>query len=1020
MNKKITIIVLAILLMLSAISCMNEDVEMAQATPETCETEVENCTKTDFDKFYVPKEDQELMKEIMEQIRKDHPLPPVTADKSKGTNPSPTEIYDIMKEVAVDYNVPAEILYGVACEESNLRQYTSSGAVLISGDNGIGIMQVTPWAIDEDFDEYSLKYNIRYNIEAGAQVILGKWYYVTGRNPIGDNNPDILENWYFALWAYNGYSTVNNPNHYVNGPKQWCNSRICWWRYDAYQNDVLENIETELGINITPISRWNLPSTGIPSSGASFSTPTPVHYTATASKNLKTIELVDAGNFNVKGIIENESAETISNFKVTLWINGTTTQKTVSSIAPESTMEILFTPADTNLSTQNLYGYALLVDSTAIVQEVNEDDNKVTDQLAVLDPNSNLPADVIGNWAVHEIEFMIDNGFMSGYTDGTFRPDNELTRAEFATMIVNTLNPQVKTEYANRTFTDISGHWAYDNILLAARSGYMGGYPDGTFRPNEKLTKLVSIVALANGAEMTGGNIAELSAYFNDSDNIADWAEQSVSNALTNGMVVNYPYTNLFEPTKNITRAETVAVIYQTMVQKGTASAYNNEYLVVPGDVPETLTLDMPNTVTVGETITISGTATGDITKVEISRDNQWVIDYATVQSDGTYSLSYAFNTAGSGQIYAIGLDSQLNEILTVTAPITIEEDTATTDTFGSDFADYADANWQALLNEANNNISGGTACVAFVSAALRAFGYDIWATVTDGTSTEEATGMCLKHELEQNGFVQGSNPEYLMKGDILFTIDKWFDDDQGGNYYPTHAYIFIEWETPGSTEYAYVVDNQGDRHVRNITASGPKDPYQFHMRKNTDGNNNNNNNSLPYIENVPYFYQYNNSNNPGGSCQNTAMAMVLKYYGATSETPDDISNYYGTSQAQTVSGWQSVFNSEAQYFGLNVRDAGTTTGSITKVRQLLDEGKPVVVHGYFTTYGHVITLVGFDGTYYYANDPAGKWNEVYQGGGYSGYNSTEGNYVKYHKDALEYAIAPDGNVWMHEIYFTD
>jgi hypothetical protein len=51
-------------------------------------------------------------------------------------------------------------------------------------------------------------------------------------------------------------------------------------------------------------------------------------------------------------------------------------------------------------------------------------------------------------------------------------------------------------------------------------------------------------------------------------------------------------------------------------------------------------------------------------------------------------------------------------------------------------------------------------------------------------------------------------------------------------------------------------------------------------------------------VSGVPYFYQYSNSINPGGSCQNTSIAMLLKYYGAANLTPDGISSQYGTSQA--------------------------------------------------------------------------------------------------------------------------
>ncbi|KXX69375.1 C39 family peptidase [Flammeovirga sp. SJP92] len=170
------------------------------------------------------------------------------------------------------------------------------------------------------------------------------------------------------------------------------------------------------------------------------------------------------------------------------------------------------------------------------------------------------------------------------------------------------------------------------------------------------------------------------------------------------------------------------------------------------------------------------------------------------------------------------------------------------------------------------------------------------------------------------------------------------------------------------------------------------------------------------YITGVPYYWQLDNSVYPYSSCQNTAIAMVINYYGGNT-TPDQITNYYGKNQAQTVPGFQSVFNSEAAYAGLNVRDAGTQYGSLSQLNRLLSEGKPVMAHGYTTSYGHLVVFLGFDGTYYYVNDPYGAWDGRY---GSSGYYKTRtvGKAVKYHKDDVRAAFAPDGYVWLHEIYF--
>ncbi len=166
----------------------------------------------------------------------------------------------------------------------------------------------------------------------------------------------------------------------------------------------------------------------------------------------------------------------------------------------------------------------------------------------------------------------------------------------------------------------------------------------------------------------------------------------------------------------------------------------------------------------------------------------------------------------------------------------------------------------------------------------------------------------------------------------------------------------------------------------------------------------------------VPYYWQLNNSIYPYSSCQNTAIAMVINFYGG-STTPDQITNNYGKNQAQTVSGFQAVFNSEAAHFGLRVRDRGTQYGSMSKLNQLLAAGKPVMAHGYTTSYGHLVVFLSFDGTYYTVHDPYGKWDGNYASSGYYK-TATAGRFVKYHKDDVRAAFAPDGYVWLHEVYF--
>ncbi len=173
-------------------------------------------------------------------------------------------------------------------------------------------------------------------------------------------------------------------------------------------------------------------------------------------------------------------------------------------------------------------------------------------------------------------------------------------------------------------------------------------------------------------------------------------------------------------------------------------------------------------------------------------------------------------------------------------------------------------------------------------------------------------------------------------------------------------------------------------------------------------------------VPDVPYFYQYANSLYPGSSCQNTALAMLLNYYGWNG-TPDTITSAWGKNHAQTPSGLAQIFNSYAESAGISERLKAHTDGTIGEMQAMLAQGKPVIVHGYFTTAGHVMVTLGYDGSHYTANDPAGKWNQQFKGGYPYGWNTTIGDHIKYGKSAYELALASlNGSnyapLWYHEV----
>ena len=170
----------------------------------------------------------------------------------------------------------------------------------------------------------------------------------------------------------------------------------------------------------------------------------------------------------------------------------------------------------------------------------------------------------------------------------------------------------------------------------------------------------------------------------------------------------------------------------------------------------------------------------------------------------------------------------------------------------------------------------------------------------------------------------------------------------------------------------------------------------------------------------VPYFYQYDNSLAPWATCQNTSIAMVLAHYGWRGK-PDDLTAEFGRRRAQSPAGLADVFNRVAGRAGIRQRATPYTTGTLDGMRSELDAGRPVIVHGYFTAFGHVLVVTGYDAGGYYVNDPAGKWSERFKGGYPYGGGSWSGADLYYERNAFEVAVTSSNGYdylppWYHAI----
>jgi len=181
-------------------------------------------------------------------------------------------------------------------------------------------------------------------------------------------------------------------------------------------------------------------------------------------------------------------------------------------------------------------------------------------------------SDIKGHWAEQIITDWAAHKVVNGYPDGTFKPDNFITRAEFAQVVKNLLALDKK---ADKDFSDVAKDaWYYDAVMCVAKAGIMNGDGNGTFRPEDNITREEALLAYARIVIGVGEDElpADLSK-FKDGDEVADWAKDRISALVREGIILGMPDGKL-HPKDNITRAELLAMLSQT------EKADHNHYFV--------------------------------------------------------------------------------------------------------------------------------------------------------------------------------------------------------------------------------------------------------------------------------------------------------------------------------------------------------------------------------------------------------------------------------------------------------
>ncbi|BAZ09029.1 S-layer domain-containing protein [Calothrix sp. NIES-4071] len=253
-------------------------------------------------------------------------------------------------------------------------------------------------------------------------------------------------------------------------------------------------------------------------------------------------------------------------------------------------------------------------------------------------------------WAQPYIQRLAERNIITGYPDGTFRPQESVDRDEFAAIIRKAFNQKpIRQIQSGAVYKDVPvGYWASRPIEEAYQQGFMTGYPGGYFRPKQPVSKVETITALTKGLNITGtsaqapvtrrktarkpifvpiaitslmqpillpkaeaitpspavstpsttGNQAAtlngpasfiVTNTYADANKIPQYAVADVAAATQSNIIVNYPNPKILNPRQPASRAETAALIYQTLVAQGRAEPLANnlpatKYIVRTGN----------------------------------------------------------------------------------------------------------------------------------------------------------------------------------------------------------------------------------------------------------------------------------------------------------------------------------------------------------------------------------------------------------------------------------------------------
>jgi len=252
------------------------------------------------------------------------------------------------------------------------------------------------------------------------------------------------------------------------------------------------------------------------------------------------------------------------------------------------------------------------------------------------------PNDIKSSWASGVLQEWWEKEWITGYPDDTFRPNTNISRAEFITIVNRVLG---LTAQANISFRDLpSSNWAYSQIAIAFQAGYVKGYGDNTIRPNAAISREEAAFMVNTLLQLNSGQNSV--SKFKDSAGFASWSKAAIGALAAEGILSGYP-DGMFRPKNNISRAEAVVLLNNAIqyAKKTRTKAYDKSGVYgIPSGVP-----------------LIAGNV--NVASSGITLQNMLILGDLTIDVSGVGGSVVLQNVIVRGKTYVYGGLSQINVV---------------------------------------------------------------------------------------------------------------------------------------------------------------------------------------------------------------------------------------------------------------------------------------------------------------------------------------------------------------------